>query len=142
MTPPPPRPPPRGPPPPDHPSYPAAAARIFRTILTLAVFGSAVAFLWAGWQTAAGFALGAAISALNFHWLRQLVDALGAAIENPAPPRKRAVVLGFRYLLLGGGAYVIVKLIPISLAAVLAGVFVLTAAVFVEAAFEIYYARK
>jgi hypothetical protein len=52
------------------------------------------------------------------------------------------LVLGFRYLILGAGAYVILRLSKISLMAVLAGVFVLTAAVFVEVIFEIVYARK
>jgi hypothetical protein len=43
---------------------------------------------------------------------------------------------------LGGGAYVIVKLSSIRVTAVLAGLFVLTAALFVEVIFEIVYARK
>jgi hypothetical protein len=43
---------------------------------------------------------------------------------------------------LGIGAYVIVRLTPISLTAVLAGLFVLTVAIFVEVVFEFVYARK
>ena len=56
--------------------------------------------------------------------------------------RRRTVILAFRYLILGGGAYVILKLFLNQSAAVLAGVFVFTAAVFVEVVFEIVYARK
>jgi len=111
-------------------------------MLVIAAIGMVVAFFVGGWQAAAGFALGGFISGLNFHWLRKLIDSLGAAATGHAPPRKRAVILSFRYLILGLGAYVILRLTPLSLTAVLAGVFVLTAAVFVEVAFEIVYARK
>jgi hypothetical protein len=126
----------------DELTYPRAAARIFRTIQIIGAAGIVMAFLAAGWQSAAGFALGAFISALNFYMLRRLIDSIGSAAAGQSPPRNRAVVLGFRYLIVGLGAYVILRLTPISLTAVLAGVFVLTAAVFVEVAFEIYYARK
>lgn len=126
---------------PDELSYERAAARIGRIMAVIAALGTCVAFAAGGWQWGAGFALGAAISGLNYHWLRKLVESLGAAAAG-ARPRRRAVVLGFRYLILGGGAYVILRLSTISLPAVLVGVFVLTAAVFVEVVFEIVYARK
>jgi hypothetical protein len=50
--------------------------------------------------------------------------------------------IALRYLLLAVAAYGIVRFSRISPVAVIAGVFVLTAAVFVEAIFEIVYARK
>jgi len=123
---------------PDELSYERAAQRIGRIIAVIGGVGTCVAMAASGWRWAAGFLLGAMISGLNYHWLHKLVDALGGG----GKVRNRSVVLGFRYLLLGGGAYVILKLTPISLTAVLAGVFVLTAAVFVEVIFEIVYARK
>jgi hypothetical protein len=104
----------------------------------IAAVGTCVMLAAKGWHWGAGFLLGALISGLNYRWLRKLVESLGGGGQ----PRNRSVVLGFRYLILGGGAYVILKLSPISLTAVLAGVFVLTAAVFVEIIFEIIYARK
>ena len=122
---------------PDELSYDRVAARIGRILSSIALAGTVVALLSGGWRWGAGFALGAVISALNYYWLRRLVENLGSD-----KPRRGSVFFGFRYLFLGGGAYVILKLIPISPKAVFAGVFVLTAAVFVEVAFEIVYARK
>jgi hypothetical protein len=122
----------------DELSFERAARRIGRIVVVISLTGAAVALAAGGWQWGGGFLLGAGISALNFHWLHKLVAALG----DGKMPRYRAVVVGFRYLILGGSAYVIVRLSKISLIAVLAGLFVLTAALFVEVAFEIVYARK
>jgi hypothetical protein len=123
---------------PDPLTFEAAAARIATILKVVAVIGTGGALVLGGWKTGAGFLLGALISALNFHWLHKLVSSLGGG----ARPRYRTVILGFRYLILGLGAYVIVRLSRIDLTAVLAGLFVLTAAVFVEVIFEIVYARK
>lgn len=123
---------------PDPLSFESAAARIGRIVMVVAVLGTCGALALGGWKTGAGFLLGGAISGLNYHWLHKLVESLGGG----ARPRYRSVILGFRYLILGMGAYVIVRLTPISLTAVLAGLFVLTAAIFVEVVFEFVYARK
>ena len=123
---------------PDPLSFEGAAARIGRILIVVSVVGTFGALAVGGWKSGAGFLLGAAVSGLNYHWLHKLVEALGAG----GHPRYRSVILGFRYLILGGGAYVIVRLSPISVKAVLAGLFVLTAALFVEVICEIVYARK
>ncbi|HUB79635.1 MAG TPA: ATP synthase subunit I [Bryobacteraceae bacterium] len=123
---------------PDPLSFDSAAARIGRILVIVSLLGTFGALTVGGWKSGAGFLLGAAISGLNYHWLHKLVKSLGGG----SPPRYRSIVLGFRYLILGGGAYVIVRLSPISVKAVLAGLFVLTAALFVEVACEIVYARK
>ena len=123
---------------PDELSFERAAWRIGWIMMVIGALGTSVAMVERGWQWGGGFLLGAVISGLNFHWLYKLVAGLGTG----DPPRHRSVVLGFRYLILGAGAYVILRLSKISLMAVLAGVFVLTAAVFVEVIFEIVYARK
>ena len=119
-------------------SYTRAAARIGRIIALIAIAGSLVALVLAGWRGAAGFLLGSAVSALNFRWLRRLVDSLG----SPNPPRRRSVVLAFRYLLLGGAAYAILRFTSINVAGVWAGVVVLTAAVIIESIIEIVYASR
>ena len=122
----------------DELSFERAAWRIGRIMMVIGSLGACVALVARGWRWGAGFLLGAAISGLNYHWLYKLVAGLGTGDL----PRHRGVVLGFRYLILGAGAYVILRLSRISLMAVMAGVFVLTAAVFVEVVFEIVYARK
>ena len=123
---------------PDPLSFEGAAARIGRILTVVAVLGTCGALALGGWKVGAGFLLGAAISGLNYHWLHKLVASLGAG----GRPRYRSVILGFRYLILGCGAYVILRLSPVSLTACLVGLFVLTAAVFVEVIFEFVYARK
>ena len=123
---------------PEELSFGRVAARIERSLVLLGALGACVALALGGWKAGAGFLLGAAISGLNFHWLHKLVRNLGSS----GKPRFRSVAVGFRYLILGGGAYVILRLSPISLTAVLAGLLVLTGALFVEVGFEIFYARK
>ena len=119
-------------------SFEGAAARIGKILQAIAVIGTAGAMVLGGWKMGLGFLVGALLSGLNFHWLHKLVRGLGADGQS----RSRTVILGFRYLILGIGAYVIVRLFRINPRAVLAGLFALTAAVFVEVIVEIVYARK
>jgi hypothetical protein len=115
-----------------------ALARIHRTMAAMG--GGGALGLWAaiGWNWGAGFAIGSAVSWVNFRWLKQIVDALGGA----RPKGRLAIFMGLRYLLMCGGAYVIVKYSNISLSAALAGLFVAVAAVIVEILFQLIYARS
>jgi hypothetical protein len=108
----------------------------------LAVFsglGAVGAFALDGVRGGAGFLVGAAFSALNFRWIKQLVHALGAK----GPPRKawQAVFFGMRYFLFGVLAYGIVKVFGINILSVLAGLLVAAAAVIAEILYELIYAR-
>lgn len=115
----------------------SAVDRIIKSMAVLAAAGVLTAGWWRGWRWGAGFALGALLSWLNFRWLKQLTGALGG--ERLRPPT--AFFLASRYLLLGGGAYVILAYTSISLPAVLAGLFVPVAAVIIEILYELIYAR-
>ena len=123
---------------PDDSYYERVAGRIFKVMLVLAAGGAMVALVWRGWAAGAGFALGAAVSWLNFRWLKHVVDGLGSKRARP----RLALLAGFRYLLLGGGAYVILRYSSISLPAALVGLFVSVAAIIVETVFEVMYARN
>ncbi len=123
---------------PDELDYERAAWRIGRNMAMIAAAGTVAAFAWRGWNWGAGFFLGSLVSWLNYRALRGLVETLGGMKR----PRGRAVWIALRYMLLGTAAYAIVRFSSISPAAVIAGVFVLTVAVFAEAVFEIVYARK
>jgi ATP synthase I chain len=115
-----------------------ALERISKAMFALGAGGAIAATAWRGWACGAGFAVGAVASWINFRWLKQIVDALG----SKRPTRKRVAVLaGLRYLLLGGGAYVILHYSRISLPAALVGLFVAAGAVIVEILFELVYAR-
>jgi hypothetical protein len=124
---------------PDDDFYERVTSRIFRVTLALAAAGTVAALAWRGWRVGAGFALGSAISWINFRWLKHAVDALGGKPAQRAPRSRLAVLAGFRYLLLGGAAYVILRFSSISLGAMLAGLFVSVTAVIVEIFFEVAY---
>lgn len=121
---------------PDELGFDRAAPRIGRFMAAIAALGTVGALAMGGWKWGAGFLLGAVLSGLNYRWLTQLVGGLGGK------PARGSVFLAFRYLLLGGVGYVILRYSPLNMAAVLTGLFVLIAAVFVELIFEIVYARK
>jgi len=124
---------------PDDPFYDRALDRIYRGILVLAAGGTLAAFVWRGWRAGAGFALGSAVSWLNYRWLKQVADAVGGRAR---PHARLAVILGLRYLLLGGGAYVILRYSKISVPSALLGLFVSVAAVIVEILFELVYGAR
>ena len=120
---------------PDDDFYERVTSRIFRVTLAIAAAGTMAALAWRGWRGGAGFALGAAISWINFRWLNRAVDALGGKRARP----RLALLAGFRYLLLGGAAYAILRYSSISLRATLVGLFVSVTAVIVEIFFEVMY---
>src|SRR5437879_6063660 len=109
---------------PDQLFFGRALRRIQWLVAVITGAGIVVAAFYGGWRWAAGFLLGAGASFLNFRWLKQLVNSLGDALQNK-PPRKRvAVLLGLRYLILGGAGYVILNYSALSLSAAFAGLFV------------------
>jgi hypothetical protein len=118
-------------------TYERAAGRIVRAMAALAAAGTAAALAGWGWRAGAGFLVGSLLSGVQYIWLKGLVDGLGGA-----PRRWRGLRMALRFLILAGAAYAIFRLIPLNPAAVLAGIFVLTAAVFAEVIFEIFHARK
>ena len=120
---------------PDDEFYERETSRIFRVTLAIAAAGTMAALAWRGWRVGAGFALGAAISWVNFRWLKHAVDGLSGKRARP----RLAVLAGFRYLFLGGAAYAILRYSSISLRATLAGLFVSVIAVIVEVSFEVVY---
>src|SRR5215467_6970762 len=95
-----------------------ALRRISEAMFAIAVGGTIGALVWRGWTWGAGFALGAGLSWLSFRWLKRIVDALGG--KRPARAGV-AVLAGLRYLLLGAGAYAILKYSQISVIAALIG---------------------
>jgi hypothetical protein len=124
--------------------YAAAERRIWRFQLVLAAAGTAGAAWLAGAGGAAGFAVGAAVSSLNFLWLKQAVDAVAdkaTGAETLAARKKRkALVWKFvgRYLLIAAAAYAILRYTAWDIRALLAGLFLFVAAILAEIVFEIW----
>lgn len=120
----------------DELDFERASRRIARILAAVAVAGTALAGVAGGWKWAAGFLVGSAAAWFNFRWLKRLVGALGGE-RTPSSFR-----LALRYFLLGGCGYVIVRFSSMPMPAVIAGMLVLIAAIFIEILFELVYARK
>jgi hypothetical protein len=116
-----------------------AVARIWKLTWAIGAGGAVALVAWRGWAWGAGWVIGSALSALNFRWLKQMADGVGSQTAKP----RKAVFLGMRWILLGGGLYVILKYSAINVPAALAGLLLSTAAVMVEILFELLmYARN
>ncbi len=131
-----------------------AEQRIAKGIWILGIVGIGVFCLWGGLSWGAGFTVGAALSALNFHWMREAVGTLAdlassqavqaAAGEPPRQPKTARVVARFvlRFALIGIAAYVIFKSSFISLGAFFAGLFLFLAAILAEVAYQVFAAFR
>lgn len=126
---------------PDQLFYGRALARIQYLMVFLCSAGLLVAAVYGGWRWAAGYLLGALASYANFRWLKQMVSALSDAAASKSPGTRFAVIFGLRYLLLGIGAYAILRFSTLSLAAAFVGLFVSVTAVILEILHELIYAR-
>ncbi len=113
-----------------------ATRRIARFLAWVALAGTALAGAAGGWKWAVGFLAGSVAAWFNFRWLKRLVGALGGGRAH-SPFR-----LALRYFFWGVLAYVIVRFSSIPAPAIVAGMFVLIAAIFIEILFELVYARK
>jgi hypothetical protein len=126
---------------PEQALFDSALRRITRGMAALAAGGCLVCLVLRGWKWALAYLLGAAASALNFRWLKRVVDAMGPTSRRRLSP-KFAILMGLRYLLLAAGAYAIVNFTSLSLPAALMGLFVPVAAVILEIVFELIYASS
>jgi len=131
--------------------YDRVLTRIVRIGMALGAVGTIYTAVKYGPRIAIGFLAGAILSILNFHGLRRLVEgleALAAPNADGSPRRASAGMRGswmfwaLRYAIFFGAAYVIVKGLNISLMPVLAGLFVVAAAILVEIVYELTYARN
>ena len=122
---------------PDDRFYDRALERIARLMFALGAGGTLAAWALRGWEWGAGFALGRAPLAQ----LSLAQEYRGHSAGRRPKSKRVAILAGLRYLLLGGGAYVILRYSKISVAAALAGLFVSAAAVIIEILIELLYAR-
>jgi small-conductance mechanosensitive channel len=118
--------------------YGGALNRIRKFMLVLAPILTVLALREFGRFAALGFLLGCVIAYLNFRWLKQGVHALARlstaqeGSEKPRVPRSVYVKSIGRYALLIAAAYAILRGFRLPAASLLAGVFVVVAAVLAE----------
>jgi hypothetical protein len=112
--------------------------RVWWLVVAIGAIGSAVTLREWGVRAAAGFAVGAVISAANYRWLKRTVDLLGS---GERPKKASGGLLALRYLILGAGAYVTINFFELNVLAVLFGTLAAVAAVILEILYELIYAR-
>ena len=134
----------------DEQFFSGAERRMMRAMGVAAIAGFAIGWLARGWRWAAGFAIGSILSAMNFRSMKIAVAAMSnlaaertalPADGRPVPPPSGAGVairLMLRYALIGAVGYAIFKSSFVSLHAFFLGLFLFLAAIFFEAAYELY----
>ncbi len=123
--------------------YASALDRIRWLMVALGLFLTVAAWLQFGWRAALGFFLGAAISYLNFQWLKSGVSGLADKVTNTGKRQSgKGIIAKFllRYALLGLAAYAILTSFPASLRGLFAGLFLPVGAIACEAVYEGYAA--
>jgi hypothetical protein len=130
-------------PPTDDDFYSQALGRIQKFMLVLGTAALITAYIFFGWRIGMGFALGATIAYLNFHWLKKVVAGLAdLTIGSGTPASSRGVVHRFilRYFLMAIVAFVILTVSRESLFGLFAGLFLPVAAILCETAYEAHAA--
>ena len=123
--------------------YSRALERIQKIMLVLGTAALITACIFFGWRIGMGFALGATIAYLNFHWLKKVVAGLAdLTIGSGTPASSRGVVHRFilRYFLMAIVAFVILAVSRESLFGLFAGLFLPVAAILCETVYEAYVA--
>jgi hypothetical protein len=123
--------------------YARSLDRIQSFMLVLGIAALITVYIVFGWRIGMGFALGATIAYLNFHWLKKVVAGLAElTIGSGTPASSRGVVHRFllRYFLMAIIAFVILTVSRESLYGLFAGLFLPVAAILCEAAYEAYVA--
>ena len=124
--------------------YKGAERRIELFTIGAGLLATAGIAAFAGFAAGGTFLIGAAISWLNFRWLKQGVNtfvALAVAQEGKSKARVPAgvyVKFGLRYLLLLVVAYVILSRLRLPAVYLIAGLFVVVAAVLLELVLELF----
>jgi hypothetical protein len=123
--------------------YAAAERRIEWLTAACGLVGAAAALARWGWRSCEGVALGAALTWLNFRWLKQGVGSLvkvaaaQAGSEHARVPRSVYFKFFGRFALLLGVAYVILSRSVLPVAAVVGGLFAVVAALMIEMVWQL-----
>jgi hypothetical protein len=120
--------------------YSRSLERIQTFMLVLGTAALITACIFFGWRIGLGFALGATIAYLNFHWLKKVVAGLAElTIGSGTPASSRGVIHRFllRYFLMAIIAFVILTVSRESLYGLFVGLFLPVAAILCEAGYEV-----
>jgi len=122
----------------DEAFYAAAERRIEYLTLVIGAAATVCAGIFWGIRAGAGVAIGAAISWINFRWMKQGIDTLvrlstaQQGVDKPRVPKTVYFKFLGRYALLVLVAYVILHSFGLMIMNVVAGFFAVVAAVLIE----------
>ena len=119
--------------------------RIFVFMVGLLIAVTPVLWVRYGRGVALSFAIGGAISLINFYWLKRVLAAMVEAVAVQGKQRSAGgILLRFvlRYVLIGAAAYAIFKSSAMSMYGLCAGLSLPVGAVLIEAAYAIYGALR
>lgn len=131
--------------PPELSSSARAERRISRATLILGILAALPTGYFYSWLWGAGVLIGALLSWLSFHWLKQGMDALLAAASAQADQQKVHVPVGtyfkaaFRYALIALGVYVIFRYLHVPVLSMVFGLCALGTAAFAVSVHEILH---
>jgi hypothetical protein len=121
--------------------YSLVIGRVVRLMAVLGVLGAVVSWSLAGTRGLLGFLGGALLSSLSFWLLHRLVRDLSKGAEGGRVGGPSVLLHAFRFLILAGVAYGILKTYEVSIPAMGAGLLVAVASITLEALYELFYAR-
>jgi hypothetical protein len=114
----------------------AALFRAIRNIGIFAVIGTPIIWVASGWQSAALFLVGAAISAGGIYESRRLIRVVNAKLDNQRSPRSTGFVIAMfllRLCIAGATLYVTLRCLHGAVYAIIAGLALAMVALSIEA---------
>jgi len=114
----------------------AALVRAVRNAGIMALIGVPILWIVSGWQSAALFLVGAAISAGGIYESRRLIRVVNAKLDNQRSPRSTGFVIAMFFLRLviaGGVLYVSLRWLNGAVYSIIAGLALAIVALSIEA---------
>jgi hypothetical protein len=121
--------------------YAAVYRRLIRSMIALFLIATPVIWVRYRWPLALGFAVGCAVGALNFYWLKVTLTAMADRVTSTGQPQSSSgVVFRFllRYFLIAVAVYGIFRGSAGSVYGVFAGLFLPVGAIFIEAMYATF----
>ncbi len=106
--------------------------RLDRSSLVLTLAAMPIAFVLYSARASLSIGVGAMLSYINFHWLKQAIDFMVAHISESAPARRVLARFIGRYALIAVVLYVTIRSSLLDLVFVFAGLLAYVAAILIE----------
>ena len=127
----------------DEGHYRRAIHRIEQFTVFFAVAGIVLVWGMFTYRHAIGFAIGTILAFVSFLMMKRMVNAIGGeAAPTTRSARGSAIAMGFRYLIIGGVVFAMMRVSGVSPWPVFAGLMTTVAAVLAEIVYELVTASS